>query len=466
MKLVCLGLSHKTAPVDVREVLAVARDDLSTVLQQLVGLDAIAEMLIISTCNRVEFYGVPAAGASSDDVIGAITHYLCNEKQATSARIARHTFNFHGKHALEHLFLVASSLESMVVGEPQILGQVKEAYGGAIEAGTVGPVLRSVMDRALRTAKRIRTETQVAAGAISVSWVAVELARRIFSDLANCTVLVLGAGKMAELAAQNLKENGAPNVIIANRSYERALKLAEAHGWQARAFGDLPFLLERVDIVISSTGSPRFVIGPDTVDGVMRKRKYRSLFMVDIAVPRDIDPRVGDVENVYLYNMDDLEEVTRKNRDERQREVDAAREIVGSEVERYLQWQAGQAITPVITSLRKKVMAIREAELDRSEKVLRDLTEDQRKVVERMTMAMINKFLHEPTVRLKREGNNLDGQRLVEAVRDLFNLTFEEDEAQGAPDDGQRGGAKGADGGQETNEGGKSTGRQAGGRAL
>lgn len=428
MKLVCFGLSHKSAPVDVREQMAVARDDLPGVLQKLCACPEVGEAVVVSTCNRVEAYAMARPGVAVEDLAATVFDFFAREKRIPTEKLARHTYSIEGVAAVEHLFRVSSSLESLVVGEPQILGQVKEAFGGSCDAGTVGTELRALFDRAFRTAKRVRTETQVAAGAISVSWVAVELARRIFERLDKCSVMVIGAGEMAELAAQNLEENGASNVYIANRSYERAVKLADAHGWQARAFGDLPFLLEHVDIVISSTGSPVFVIEPELIEKVMRRRKYRALFLVDIAVPRDVDPRVGEIENVYLYNVDDLEQITRKNQEDRQREVDKAVVVVRDEVQRHGRWMAEATITPTIASLRKRVMAIREAELERSDKTLRTLSDDQRAVVERMTMAMVNKFLHEPTVRLKRESSGVDGQRLVEAVRDLFALPAEEPE--------------------------------------
>lgn len=438
MKLLCFGLSHKSAPVDVREQMAIARDDLPGVLHRLCECPEVAEAVVVSTCNRVETYAVARPGVRLEDLATAVFDFYAREKRIPTERLARHTYTILGGDGVEHLFRVASSLESLVVGEPQILGQVKEAFAGSSDAGTVGPELRALFERAFRTAKRVRTETQVAAGAISVSWVAVELARRIFESLDKCSVLVVGAGEMAELAAQNLEENGASNVFIANRSYERAVKLAEAHGWQARAFGDLPFLLEHVDIVISSTGSPLFVIEPDLVAKVMRRRKYRALFLVDIAVPRDVDPRVGEIENVYLYNVDDLEQITKKNQEDRQREVDKAILVVRDEVQRHARWLAEATITPTIASLRKRVMAIRDAELERSDKTLRALTDEQRAVVERMTMAMVNKFLHEPTVRLKRESSGVDGQRLVEAVRDLFALPADEPHAP-EPAAGERG---------------------------
>ena len=426
MNLVCFGLSHRSAPVDVREQMAVARDDLPGVLQRLTQCPEIAEAVVVSTCNRVEAYVAGRRGVTVEEVATAAVDFFAREKRLTAERITRHTYTIREQACIDHLLRVASSLESLVVGEPQILGQVKEAYQNALDTGTVGAELRALFDRAFRTAKRVRTETQVASGAISVSWVAVELARRIFERLDRTSVLVVGAGEMAELAAQNLEENGASQVFIANRSYERGVKLAEAHGWQARAFGDLPFLLEHVDIVISSTGSPVFVIEPDMIERVMRRRKYKALFLVDIAVPRDVDPRVGEIENVYLYNVDDLEQITKKNQEDRQREVDKAGGVVDDEVKRHLRWMAEATIAPTITSLRKRAMAIRDAELERSDKVLRTLSDDQRQVVERMTMAMVNKFLHEPTVRLKRESSGMDGQRLVDAVRELFALPEEE----------------------------------------
>jgi glutamyl-tRNA reductase len=422
MELCCLGMNHRTAPLAVREQFAVGSDEVPEVLALLLEQDALAEAFVLSTCNRFEIYAVRTPGSTVEAAVRAIGETMCAKKGVHYEVWERHAYRHIGVGALTHLFRVASSLDSMVLGEPQILGQVKDAWSVARDAGTLGSLLHRTMDRAFRTAKKVRNETGIAEGAISISWVAVQLARRIFADMSKCTVLLLGAGEMAELAAVHLAEQGASSVVVANRTPSRAEALATKRGWDWAPMDDLPGLLADADIVIGSTGSRLPVIVPSVVRAVLKKRHYRPLFLIDIAVPRDVDPAVAQLDGVYLYNVDDMEEIAERNRQKRVEEAHHAEEMVADEAKKFADWVASQAIAPTVASLRQKLMEIRDTEMARSAKAFRDMTPEQIAAVERMTQSMANRFLHDPIIALKKRGGAAEGAQLAYVLRELFGL--------------------------------------------
>jgi glutamyl-tRNA reductase len=411
-----VGLSHHTAPVALREQLAVDAERLGEELGTVRAEAGLSEGVIISTCNRVEVY---ATATDAQAAAAAIRRRLSHRAAPQDA--SPHLYERWGEDAVRHVFRVASSLDSMVVGEPQILGQLKGAYEAARTAGAVGPLLGRCFVHAFQVAKRVRTETSIAAGSVSVSSIACELARKIFGDLSGRRVLLIGAGKMGEAASKHLRKLGA-RLFVVNRSAERARELAEACGGQPRDYADLATELVSADVVITSTGSPRFILAEELLSGVMRARKRRPLFLIDIAVPRDVDPRVGELGNVFLYDLDDLQQVADENLAARRKEAVRAEAIVAAEVELFGQWLRSLEVKPTIVALRERFHAVVRAEIDRTLPRLSSLSPDERHALERMTDAMVNKLLHAPTTRLRDLANGADGPLLVDAARRLFEL--------------------------------------------
>jgi glutamyl-tRNA reductase len=422
MELVVVGLSHKTAPLELREKLATPTEELPEKLRQLLGLPALREAVLVSTCNRVEVYGASADPAS---VLSELSRYL---EEWAAADLSQHLYRYEGFEAVRHVFRVSSSLDSMVVGEPQILGQVKDAYAAATETGVTGPLLNRCLHRAFQVAKRVRSETGVARAAVSVSAIAVELARTIFDDLAEMEVLLIGAGEMAELAARHLAAAGVAHLMVANRSPERAEQIAHAVGGVAHALDELGLLLERADIVISSTAATNFLIGVPEARRVLRVRKNRPIFFIDLAVPRDVDPRVGELDNVYLYDVDDLEAFSERNRAERGREAAAAEKIIEKETAQFVEWMRSLEVVPTLVALREKFVKVAESETARALAELGPADEKQRKVVERLGESIVNKLLHAPVTQLKRAGVE-GGPDLAAVTRRLFELDAPHDPA-------------------------------------
>ncbi len=435
MHLVCLGLNHRSASLHVREAFAVARDDVGPFLRNLCESPRVSEAFVISTCNRIEVYAVGDVTTSSDEVLGAVREALLSWHKASIGRNGDEksrefkafdesigAYHYAGREAVRHLFSVTSSLDSMVVGEPQILGQVKDAWRAAQEAGTTGTFLHRCVERAFRTAKRTRNETGIAKGAVSVSYVAVQLARRVFEDFARCNVLVLGAGEMAELTALHLHENGARKVTVVNRNEERARELAAKYGWEHGALSQLREQLVGADIVVSSTGSPLPVMDGELVQDVLSRRHYRPLFLIDIAVPRDVDAVVGTLDGVYLYNVDDLEELASRNREERSEEVVSARNLVAEEVAAFGRWLAVSTVAPTVAALKQRLMELRGDELERSRRLLEELQPEQREGVERMLQSLISKVLHGPATALKASAESGSAEYLVKSIREAFGL--------------------------------------------
>jgi glutamyl-tRNA reductase len=419
MNIIVVGLSHKTAPVEIREKVAFAPTAMEAPLRHLVELPSVTEGVIVSTCNRVELYATSREG---DMAIAQMKRFLAEYHGLLLEDIEPHLYDLCGPDAIRHVFRVAASLDSMVIGEPQILGQIKTAYGYACDYKTSGVILNRFLHKSFSVAKRVRTETQIASNAVSVSFAAVELARKIFDTLSDKTVLLIGAGEMCELAARHFVSNGVSKVLVTNRTYERAVKLAEEFGGNPILFENFADNLHRVDIVLTSTGAPNYILSHRQVEGVLKQRRHKPMFFIDIAVPRDIDPKVNDVENCYLYDVDDLQGVVQSNLKERQKEAKKAEAIVEEEIGQFYQWMSGLDVVPTIVALRRRFDEIRSAELEKTFSNLKELNGKERKAIEAMAQAIINKALHQPITVLKNAKNNACGDNYVEALRTLFDL--------------------------------------------
>jgi glutamyl-tRNA reductase len=419
---IVVGLSHRDAPIDVRERLAVDGDEAPRVLVDLVARPTISEAIYLSTCNRVEVYAV--AAASDADAARDVIEVLETIAARNGPRdVARHLRTTTGTDAVRHLFRVACSLDSLVVGEPQILGQVKDALEGARQAGTVARYLDKAMSRALHVAKRVRSETAIAAGQVSVSSVAVDLARQILDDLALATVALVGAGEMAEAAARQLVKEGS-KLIVVNRSPARAAQLARDFGGEAVAWEDLEKTLARADVVIASTAAKTFLVTREHAMRAMKARRGRSLFFIDIAVPRNVDPAVNDLDNVYLYDIDNLSELVAESMRGRLAEADRAEALVQRELEGFEAWTETLNLTDTIVALRNKTRNVVMAEVERSlGGRLKALPAPEREALQTMVDAIVNKLLHDPVTRIKTAASEPHGDDLVHALAELFDLS-------------------------------------------
>jgi len=423
MNVILVGMNHRTAPLELRERLSFSCGDGLRPLEELLKAPAVREALYLSTCNRVE---VLARAEHMEEAIARVKSFILRHGNLDAAELEKCLYVYCGSDAVRHLFRVASSLDSMVMGEPQILGQVKEAYRDCVEQKASGIILNKLLHHAFRTAKRVRTETAIAGNAVSVSFAAVEMAKKILGSLEGRTVLLVGAGEMSELAARHLLANGAGRIIVANRTYARAVQGAEEiHGIPV-GFELLEEKLQEADIVISSTGAAGYILTPAMVQGALRRRKNRLLFLIDIAVPRDVDPDVGRIDNVYLFNIDDLQGVVDENVRNRLREAEKAEGIIGEEVLKFAEWYNTLEVVPTIVSLREKAESILHAELERSGSWLRALGEEDRKNVEILATQIINKILHDPVTGLKEESQSNGAMPYVAAIRKLFRLAPEE----------------------------------------
>ncbi|KAB0671593.1 glutamyl-tRNA reductase [Oryzomonas sagensis] len=419
MNIIVVGLSHKTATVEIREKVAFSPNLIEKPLHELVALDEIVEGVIVSTCNRVEIY------ATTRDIAGGIARikrFLAEYHHIPLESLEPHLYSYHSEAAIRHVFRVASSLDSMVVGEPQILGQIKTSYGYAAEYKSSGIILNRFLHKAFSVAKRVRTETKIASSAVSVAFAAVELAKKILGNLSDKTVMLIGAGEMCELAAKHFMNSGARGVMVTNRTFERAERLAEEFGGEAVRFEELFQHLHRADIILSSTGAPHVIIGPKDVEDVVRRRKFKPMFFIDIAVPRDIDPKVDDLENAYLFTVDNLQEIVQANLAQRSLEAEKAEEIVNQEIGQFFKWLASLEVTPTIVALRNHFDEIRRAELEKTLSNWKDLPPDAEKRLEALTLAMMNKLLHTPTTVLKKAGQGGRVDLYVDGLRQLFEL--------------------------------------------
>jgi glutamyl-tRNA reductase len=413
---IVVGLSHRTAPVEVRERLAVAPDRLEHELREITAVGHFDEALLVSTCNRVELY------ATSLDPIEAARHARNTLAKRLADPMADDVlYQERGVDVVRHIFRVASSLDSLVVGEPQILGQVKEAFDAAKSAGTVGTLLGRCFTQAFAAAKRVRRETGIAEGTVSVSSIACELAKKIFGNLEGRRSLLLGAGEMGEAAARSLRQTGT-QLHVVNRSEERAQTLAESCGGRVVPYERLTMELAEADVVIASTASPKFILTPELMKGVVRTRRHRPLFIIDIAVPRDVDPRVGNMDNVFVYDVDDLQQVAEENLAVRAREAAHAERIIEEEIDSFLRWRRSLELAPTIVALRKRFGDIAEEELRRALSRLETISPADRTVLEAMGRSLVNKLLHQPLTQLKTGASEPDGALLIDAVRRLFAL--------------------------------------------
>lgn len=411
-----LGVNHKTAPVAVREKLAFP--DIEVPLGMLGEVPGCEEYCFLSTCNRVE---VIFTSANPDKTIRHIRDFLFAGSDLSEEEATEYTYLHQGTDAISHLYRVASSLDSMVVGEPQILGQLKNAYREASERNCTGVILNRLIHKAFTTAKRVRSETNIGSSAVSISYAAVQLAKKIFGDLKNKKVLLAGAGEMAELAAEHLVAQGCTEVIVANRTLENAVKLAKRFNGKAVSLAELHDQLEVVDIMVSSTGAPNLILKKDDVKPLMRPRRNRPLFFIDIAVPRDLDPELNDIDNVYLYDVDDLSQVVESNKSERTNEATKAERIVLDESLKFLGWIGNMALGPTISDLRQKADEIRKAEMEKSLSHL-DLSDKQIKAVDKMTSSIINKIMHNPILHLKEDCHQDTKQLKLDMIRQFFDL--------------------------------------------
>ena len=417
-EIVLLGINHKTAPVELRECIAFSGDESISALQALRRQPDINEVLLISTCNRVE---VLLVTDNNSRAISTTKEFIADYNKIPLDQFENALYIHEGDEAVRHVFRVASSLDSMVVGEPQILGQIKDAYRTASALNTSGVILNRLLHRAFFVSKRIRTETGIGDRAVSISFAAVELGRKIFGTLEGKTVLLIGAGEMAELSVEHLIRNKAGDIYVANRTFENGVALAKKFNGQALRFEEISDCLKFIDIIISSTGASDFVITREQVKGVLRARRNRPIFFIDIAVPRDIDPAVNRLSNSYLYDIDDLKDVVDENLEDRQQEAVKAERIVDEAVISFRHWHAGLDVVPTIVALRNKVTAIAQAEIKKTLQS-NNFSDSGVEALNKMTGALINKILHDPTIFLKKNGMLSDRSHYIDAVRKLFNL--------------------------------------------
>ena len=418
--IILLGLNHKTAPVELRECIAFSGDETVAALESLKKDPVINEILLFSTCNRVE---VLLVTDDSTRAIKSAQQFIADYNNIPLSQFQDALYIHTGDEAVRHIFRVAASLDSMILGEPQILGQIKEAYRTATQKKCSGVILNRLLHRTFFVAKRIRTETGIGDRAVSISYAAIELARKIFGDLDAKKALLIGAGEMAELAVEHLMRNRIGSIQVANRTFERGVELARQFKGEAVRFEELDDCLQTVDIIISSTGSPDFVVTRDQVKSIIRSRRNRPLFFIDIAVPRDIDPQINRIPNTYVYDIDDLKGVIEENIEDRQREAVKADRIVDEAVIHFRQWYESLEVVPTIVAIRNKLEGLAEMEVKKTLQANK-LPNEHREALERMAGSLVNKILHDPTKVLKNRYHE-DKSVLLDVTRKLFNLDDE-----------------------------------------
>jgi len=419
MNIVLLGINHRSAPLSIRERLSISCGEEGEPFEELKKIKQVGEVLYLSTCNRVE---VLVRMEDADVGIESLKAFITAHGNLSPGEMHRCLYVYRDEEAVRHLFRVTSSLDSMVMGEPQILGQVKDAYRQCMNQKTSGVILNKLLHHAFRVAKRVRTETAIANNAVSVSFAAVELAKKIFGALDGKRALLVGTGEMAELAARHLVDNGIERMYVTNRTYENAVRLANDFNGVPVEFDLLNDKLAQVDVVISSTGSSDCIISVDMIEAALRRRKNRLLFLIDVAVPRDIAPAAGKIDNVYLYNIDDLQGVVDQNTQGRLREAHKARVIIDEEVAKFSGWYATLEVVPTIVGLREKVEEIVRGELEKSDSWMKNLGKEKRENIEILVNSVVNKILHDPVVGLKKESRNGGADPYVAAIRRLFKL--------------------------------------------
>jgi glutamyl-tRNA reductase len=418
MRVAITGLNHRSAPVEVREKLAIKETELPAALAELKSTPGVAECAVLSTCNRVEIML-----AIDDDCSGreAARDFLSRFRPVDGTWLENYLYSYDGEDAIKHLFRVASSIDSMIVGEPQILGQLKAAYSVARQEGTVSSLLNVVMSKAFAVAKRVRTETEIGSSAVSVSYAAVELAREIFGALKNKSVMLIGAGKMSELAGRHLARSGA-HILVTNRTQARAQQLASSTGGTMVPYERFRAHLPEVDIVITSSGVSEYLLEKGDMKRVLDARRNRPMFLIDIAVPRNVEPSVNELDNVFVYDIDDLQRVVDDNLRGRMNEAADASRIIEEEVADLQVWLRTRAIGPAIADVQDSLERIRQAELDRLRGKLGALTPQQEQAIEQLTRGLVNKIAHGPIAELRRQAVNANGSAVVESIRNMFRL--------------------------------------------
>jgi len=419
MKLSLTGLNHNTAPVEVRERLAFKAELLPAALRELAGEPGVRESMILSTCNRVE---IALAAEEDCDARRLVEGFIGRARGVDPAWIGPYLYHYEDSDAIRHLFRVASSLDSMVVGEPQILGQLKDAYEAAKTSGTVNGLLEAALTRAFAVAKRVRSETEIGQAAVSVSYAAVEMAKQIFGSLKGKKVILIGAGKMSELAARHLERAGVAGILVTNRSPERARAMAEAFGGRIVEYTAFLAALPEVDVVIASSGAPHYILKREDMKRVMAARRGRPMFLIDIAVPRNIEPSVNELDGAFVYDIDDLRKVVEANLGGRAEEAKAAERIVSDEVDRFLARLRAREMSPMIVSLQQQLESIRTGEIERVRGRLGPLTPQQEEAIEALTRGIINKIAHGSITELRRSADHPHGAHLVDAVRRIFRI--------------------------------------------
>ncbi len=427
-----IGVNHKSAPVEVRERLAISDSRLPEALKRFTHHPGVDEGLILSTCNRVELLAQTRNGGAD------LRAFLRDYFQLEDSILDPHLYEYREQDAVRHLFRVASSLDSMVLGEAQILGQVKEAYATARAVGAVQSHLNQLLTRAFAVAKRVRSETEVGSSAVSVASVAVELAKKIFGSLSGKHVYLVGAGKMSELAARHLLAHGAESIFVSNRTYDRAIRLAHQFNGQAIEFSRLYDTCDRGDIVITSTGSPHAIFRREHGEIFLSRRKNRPMFFIDIAVPRDVDPEMNKLDGIFVYDIDDLQQAVASHVADRQKEAELADNIINAEVERFHARLQALEVVPTIVSLQDHLETIRQAEIDRVRGRLGPLSPEQELAVDALTRGIVNKIMHTPISTLKTAARESEATTIIEVVRRLFNLESKKAAKSG---DGSGGGA-------------------------
>jgi glutamyl-tRNA reductase len=419
MHILAIGVNHKTAPVAIRERVSFGPESLPDALLDLTQQPAVREGAILSTCNRTECY---CAVSHPDTGREAVIAWLAAFHGLAEDDLRPHLYAYSDREAVTHLFRVAGSLDSLVVGEPQILGQLKEAYRRAYNVGSLGPLLNRAFHHAFKVGKRVRSETDIGGQAVSVSYAAVELARRIFGDLSASRVLLIGAGETIQLAGRHLREAGVPSIFVANRTVERAEELATELGGHALGLDAVPDTLGEVDVVVASTGAPGTVVEKAWLEAAQKRRKRQAMFVVDLAVPRDLPDDAEKVSGIYLYTVDDLEAVVEENLKARRKEAEHAEEIVEATVNEFLQWLRNQEVVPTIKAMRAKAEAIRAQELEKTRKRLGHVPEEIETALDKFSQALVSKLLHDPTLQLRHMSESGDGEELIEATHQLFRL--------------------------------------------
>lgn len=419
MNIVIVGLNHKSAPLAIREKLSFPPETIGDHLKKLVNSYTLNEAVILSTCNRVEVTAV------SDDISRGtweLKRFLSDSHDIPLEDLDEHLYVHQGEDAVTHLFRVSAGLDSMVMGEPQILGQVKDAFGNAVHFNTAGVIVNKLYHKTFSVAKRIRTETNIGANAVSISFAAVELAKKIFNDLTGKSAMLIGAGEMAELAAKHLINSGVKEIMVTNRTFERAVNLAKDFDGKPIMLREFPHVLKDVDIVIASTAAPKFIIKPDMIEAVMKERHYKPMFFIDISVPRNVDPLVNNVDGAYVYDIDDLQGVVESNLNERAKEAGEAEKIIVEEITNFYKWVKSLDVVPTIVALKRNFEEIRKGELEKALSQMPDLTDKQKKILGSLTSAIINKALHAPVTHLKKEAHNVEGDFYIAAAQKLFDL--------------------------------------------